>query len=54
MIKLKENIIRSASGYKQSVSIYCSYSLDPVLWLWLGKHNDIVLDICNTVFVIRD
>ncbi len=29
--------IRKATGFQQTVSIYSSYSIDPVLWLWIGS-----------------
>lgn len=40
---------------KQQVSIYSSYQIDPVLWLWIGskKTYDITLDMSLSTFVIR-
>jgi hypothetical protein len=28
------------TGYQQNISIYSSYIIDPVLWLWLGNYNN--------------
>ena len=33
------------TGYQQNISIYSSYIMDPILWLWLGNHNN--CDITN-------
>ena len=28
------------TGYQQNISIYSSYIIDPVLWIWLGNQNN--------------
>lgn len=49
-------LIRSMqSGYSQTVSVYSSYIIDPVLWMWIGsnKSYDIVTDISLSTLIIR-
>lgn len=52
---LTSNIRMMHSGYTQTVSIYSSYVMDPVLWMWVGsnKSYDIVSDITLSIIAIR-
>ena len=52
---LASSIRRIHSGYAQTVSIYSSYVIDPVLWMWIGssKSYDLVVDMTLSVFVVR-
>ena len=40
------------TGYVQTVSIYSSYLMDPILWLWIGsiRSSDVVLDMSLSTF----
>ena len=44
------------TGYAQTVSMYSSYIVDPILWMWIGanKSYDLVVDITLSILVIRD
>ena len=44
------------TGYSQTVSMYSSYVVDPVLWMWIGssKSSDLVIDISLSTLIIRD
>ena len=44
------------TGYAQTVSVYSSYVIDPVLWLWIGAihKRDVVLDMSLSTFIIRE
>lgn len=52
---LSSSIRRIHTGYTQTVSLYSSYIIDPVLWLWIGNDDtvDIVTDISLSTLVIR-
>jgi hypothetical protein len=52
---LTSNIRRMHTGYAQTVSIYSSYVIDPILWLWIGSKNneDVVSDMSLSTLVIR-
>lgn len=43
------------TGHCQNVSVYSSYFIDPVLWMWIGskKKYDIVTDFTLSILVIR-
>ena len=43
------------TGFQQTVSIYSSYMVDPVLWLWIGsdKDHDVVCDTGLSTLIIR-
>ena len=53
---LASSIRKMHTGYSQTVSIYSSYVLDPVLWLWIGSYKDydIVTDLSLSILIIRD
>lgn len=55
MGNLSSSIRKMNTGYVQTVSIYSSYVIDPVLWMWIGsnKEYDIVPDMSLTVLMIR-
>lgn len=55
MGNLSSSIRKMHTGYSQTVSIYSSYVIDPVLWLWIGsnKSYDLVTDITLSTFIIR-
>lgn len=52
---LKSSIKNFHSGYYQTVSVYSSYIIHPILWTWIGsrKSYDIVSDLSLTVLTIR-
>lgn len=52
MGELNAAIRKSHTGKTQTVSIYSSYALDPVLWLWIGL-EDVVSDIGQRVLIVR-
>jgi len=37
---LSSNIRKLQTGYQQNISIYSSYIIDPILWMWLGNRNN--------------
>lgn len=37
---LSSNIRKLQTEYQQNISIYSSYVIDPILWMWLGNHNN--------------
>ena len=43
------------TGYTQTLSIYSSYIIDPVLWLWIGASDpvDVVVDMSLSTIIIR-
>lgn len=43
------------TGYAQTVSIYASYIMDPVLWLWIGQYRsyDIRSDISLRCLIVE-
>jgi len=43
------------TGYKQTISLYSSYIIHPILWLWIGtnKEYDIVSDISLSTLIVR-
>lgn len=50
-------IKKMSTGYQQNISIYSSYIIDPVLWMWLGsdKNHDIITDYTLTkILVIKN
>lgn len=53
---LASSIRKMNTGYSQTVSIYSSYVIDPVLWLWIGskKDYDIVTDFSLSILIIRN
>lgn len=53
---LASSIRKMHTGYAQTVSMYCSYFSDPILWMWIGsrKTYDIVTDISLSSLIIRD
>lgn len=53
---LGSSIRRMHTGYAQTVSIYSSYVIDPVLWLWIGssKSYDIVADMSLSTLIVRN
>lgn len=44
------------TGYSQTVSMYSSYIIDPILWMWVGNNKpyDLVTDISLSTLIIRD
>lgn len=44
------------TGYTQTVSIYSSYVMDPILWMWVGSHKkyDIVTDKSLSILFLRN
>ena len=52
-LRIEMNKIKT--GYMQTVSIYTSYVIDPVLWMWIGqnKNYDIVSDLSLSMIVVR-
>lgn len=52
---ISSSIRKMHTGYTQTISIYSSYIMDPVLWLWIGKNRDydIYLDSTLSVFIIK-
>ena len=53
---LSSSIRRVNTGYSQTVSVYSSYKIDPVLWMWIGsdKNYDVVTDTSLTTLIIRN
>lgn len=53
---LASSIRKMHTGYAQTVSVYSSYVIDPILWMWVGscKHYDIVTDISLSSLIIRN
>ena len=57
LIGTLSSTIRSMhTGYSQTVSMYSSYVIDPILWMWVGQKNqyDLVPDITLSTLIIRD
>lgn len=52
---LGSSIRKMHTGYEQTVSIYSSYVIDPILWMWIGsnKNSDIVSDFSLSTLIIR-
>lgn len=52
---LTSSIRKMETGFSQTVSIYSSYILDPVLWTWIGetKDYDIVSDMSLSMIILR-
>ena len=52
---IMNRINQQHSDTKQQVSIYSSYQIDPVLWLWIGSNRpyDISMNLSLSTFVIR-
>lgn len=52
---LASTIRKSHTGYSQTVSIYASYVMDPILWMWIGscKSYDVVGDMTGSLIVVR-
>lgn len=52
---LASSIRKMHTGYAQTVSVYSSYVIDPVLWMWIGsrKSYDIITDITLSVIIVR-
>jgi len=53
---LTSSIRKMHTGYDQTVSIYSSYIIDPILWMWIGskKTYDIVIDFTLSTLIIRN
>lgn len=53
---LASSIRKMHTGYAQTVSVYSSYVIDPILWMWIGSHKsyDIVADMSLSVIIIRN
>lgn len=53
---LSSAIRKMHTGYSQTVSIYSSYVIDPILWMWIGsqKKHDIVSDMTLSTLIIRN
>lgn len=53
---LSSSIRKMHTGYAQTVSIYSSYIIDPILWMWIGslRNYDIVTDITLSILIIRN
>jgi len=52
---IKNSIRKLDTGYHQSVSIYTSFIIDPLLWMWIGsnKNYNIITDsTLNTLIII--
>jgi len=43
------------TGYQQNISIYSSYVIDPILWIWIGNRNnrDIISDYTLENIIIK-
>lgn len=43
------------TGYQQNISIYSSYVIDPILWMWIGNRNnrDITSDYTLESIIIK-
>jgi hypothetical protein len=52
---IASRIRQMRTGYSQTVSIYSSYVIHPILWMWIGsnKSYDIVSDLSLNVIIIR-
>lgn len=50
---LSSSIKSINTGFTQTVSVYSSYVIDPVLWMWIGGQSDIVGDITMSSLIIR-
>jgi hypothetical protein len=55
MGNLASAIRKMHTGYSQTVSIYSSYVMDPILWMWIGskKSYDIAVDMGLSTLIIR-
>lgn len=53
--ELSSSIRSMHTGYDQTVSIYSSYVIDPILWMWIGNNKpyDLVIDISLSTLIIR-
>jgi hypothetical protein len=53
---LSSSIRKMHTGYAQTVSVYSSYVIDPILWMWIGspKNYDIVIDLSLSTLIIRN
>jgi len=53
---ISSSIRKLHTGYTQTVSIYSSYLIDPVLWMWIGSTHtyDIASDLTLTTLIIRN
>lgn len=49
------NIRKLHTGYQQNISIYSSYIIDPILWIWIGNHNnrDIITDYTLENIIVK-
>lgn len=60
LMRLLSNLNRSIrgmhTGYTQTVSIYSSYVIDPLLWMWIGsqKKYDVVSDVSLSTLFLRN
>lgn len=43
------------TGYQQNISIYSSYIIDPILWIWIGNRNncDIISDYTLENIIVK-
>lgn len=51
--ELMSSIRKVYTSTEQSVSIYSSYVMDPVLWMWIGGLTDIASNISMSTLVVR-
>ncbi len=52
---LNNSIQKSYSGYNQTVSVYSSYQIDPIMWFWIGsnKNYEIITDLTLSTISVR-
>lgn len=55
LLSLSNSIKKIDTGHPQTVTIYSSYVIDPLLWTWIGstKNYDIVTDMSLSAIIIR-
>jgi hypothetical protein len=55
---IRSSIRKMHTGFSQTVSIYSSYIIDPILWMWIGSTSnyDIITNdtLCSLILRIND
>lgn len=51
--EISSEIKKIYKGYYQTISIYSSYKIDPILWMWIGRKTDISINYDLNSIIIR-
>lgn len=51
LANIKSSMFKNVYNHNQTISLYSSYAIDPILWLWIGLKSTLSIDITGTILL---